>query len=170
MIFHTSLQKLGQNINQRLNPQKTPHTSPWRARYGVSFVNVLEKNDRVITAPHCTISLTFNGYDDPRKYRHNVMFASSKKIKHSFSGQLRIRSVGLSQPITKNWQTAVVVRHMWVILQKPKWMSIIIMTSSNGNIFRVTGPLCGVFTGHRWIPITKVSDAGLCCFLWSAPE
>ena len=26
------------------------------------------------------------------------------------------------------------------------------MTSSNRNIFRVTGPLCGEFTGHRWIP------------------
>ena len=26
------------------------------------------------------------------------------------------------------------------------------MTSSNGNIFRVTGPLCGEFTGHRWNP------------------
>ena len=24
------------------------------------------------------------------------------------------------------------------------------MTSSNGNIFRVTGPLWGEFTGHRW--------------------
>ena len=24
------------------------------------------------------------------------------------------------------------------------------MTSSNGNIFRVTGHLCGEFTGHRW--------------------
>ena len=23
------------------------------------------------------------------------------------------------------------------------------MTSSNGNIFRVTGPLCGEFTDHR---------------------
>ena len=32
------------------------------------------------------------------------------------------------------------------------------MTSSNGNIFCVTGPLCGEFTGHRWIPITKASD------------
>ena len=26
------------------------------------------------------------------------------------------------------------------------------MTSSNGNIFRATGPLWGEFTGHRWIP------------------
>ena len=33
------------------------------------------------------------------------------------------------------------------------------MTSSNGNIFRVTGLLCGEFTGHRWITRTKASDA-----------
>ena len=26
----------------------------------------------------------------------------------------------------------------------------LMMTSSNGNIFRVTGPLCGEFTGHRF--------------------
>ena len=43
------------------------------------------------------------------------------------------------------------------------------MTSSNGNIFRVTDPLCREFTGHRWIPLTKASDAELWCFLWSAP-
>ena len=42
------------------------------------------------------------------------------------------------------------------------------MTSSNGNIFRVTGHLCEEFTGHRWIPRAKASDAGLRCFLWSA--
>ena len=41
------------------------------------------------------------------------------------------------------------------------------MTSSNGNIFRATGLLCGEFNGHRWIPQTKVSDAELWCFLWS---
>ena len=27
-----------------------------------------------------------------------------------------------------------------------------VMTSSDGNIFRVTGPLCREFTGNRWIP------------------
>ena len=37
-------------------------------------------------------------------------------------------------------------------------------------VFRVTGPLCGEFTGHRWIPLTKASDAELWCFLWSPPE
>ena len=35
----------------------------------------------------------------------------------------------------------------------------VMMTSSNGNIFRVTGLLCREFTGHRWIPRTKASDA-----------
>ena len=38
------------------------------------------------------------------------------------------------------------------------------------NIFRVTGILCGEFTGHRWIPRTKASDGKLWCFLWSAGE
>ena len=40
------------------------------------------------------------------------------------------------------------------------------MSSSNGNIFCVTGLLCGEFTSHRWIPLTKASDAELRCLLW----
>ena len=44
------------------------------------------------------------------------------------------------------------------------------MMSWNGNIFRVTGPLCGEFTIHWWIPCTKASDVELWSFLWSAPE
>ena len=35
------------------------------------------------------------------------------------------------------------------------------MTSSNGNVFRFTGPLLGEFTGH----LTKSSNAELLCFL-----
>ena len=42
-----------------------------------------------------------------------------------------------------------------------KKIDSIMMTLSNGNIFRVTGPLCGEFTGHRWIPLTKASDTEL---------
>ena len=34
------------------------------------------------------------------------------------------------------------------------------MTSSNGNIFRVTGPLCGEFTSHQWIPRTSGQWSG----------
>ena len=39
------------------------------------------------------------------------------------------------------------------------------MTSSNGNIFRVTGHLYGECTG-RWIPRTKASDVELWCFFF----
>ena len=44
------------------------------------------------------------------------------------------------------------------------------ITLSDGNLFHATGPLCGEFAGHRWIPLTKASDAELWCFLWSAPR
>ena len=37
----------------------------------------------------------------------------------------------------------------------------IMMTSSNWNIFRVIGRLCGEFTGHRRIPRTEANDAVL---------
>ena len=43
------------------------------------------------------------------------------------------------------------------------------IVSSNGNIFRVTGPLYEEFTGDRWIPLTKASDGELWWFLWSVP-
>ena len=46
----------------------------------------------------------------------------------------------------------------------------IMMTSSNGSIFRGTGPLWGESTGNRWIPPTKASGAEFWCFRWSAPE
>ena len=41
------------------------------------------------------------------------------------------------------------------------------MTSTNGDIFRVTGHLCKEFSDPR-SPHTKASDAELWCFLWSA--
>ena len=34
-------------------------------------------------------------------------------------------------------------------------ISIGMMTSSNGNIFRVTGPLCGEFTGPSEFPTQR---------------
>ena len=45
-----------------------------------------------------------------------------------------------------------------------KCVGELMMTSSHGNIFRVTGPLCGEFTGQRWIPRTKASNAELWFF------
>ena len=42
-------------MNQALNSQKTPHTSPVRASYGMSFVSILMKNDRVIKGFYCIL-------------------------------------------------------------------------------------------------------------------
>ena len=60
---------------------------------------------------------------------------------------------------------AILFRPQWVWLcdqlysliqmQHTQWYAVIMMTSSNGNIFRVTGPLCGEFTGHRGIPAQR---------------
>ena len=47
----------------------------------------------------------------------------------------------------------VVVFHMFRTSQRN--IQSYMMTSSNGNIFCVTGPLYGEFTGHMWIPRTK---------------
>ena len=48
------------------------------------------------------------------------------------------------------------------------------MTSSNGNLFRVTGTLWWETTENRtayqWTSLTKASDTELWCFLWSASE
>ena len=44
------------------------------------------------------------------------------------------------------------------------------ITSWNGNILRVTGPLWGESTGHWWIPLIKASGMELWCFLWFAPD
>ena len=53
IILHTSMQWLSLKVNETLNPQKTPHISPWRASYRVSFVLDFDDIDLVITAPHC---------------------------------------------------------------------------------------------------------------------
>ena len=66
------------------------------------------------------------------------------------------------KPSPESMLTYCLLAHMW------RYGNM--MTSSNGNIFRVTGHLCGEFTGPRWIPHTKASDAELWCFLWSASE
>ena len=51
-----------------------------------------------------------------------------------------------------------------VISTKATFSEIFMMTSSNGNIFRVTGHLCGEFAGPRWFPHTKASNVELWCF------
>ena len=44
-------------MDQTSHSRKTPHISPLRVSYGVSFVRILKKIDRVITAPYCIYDL-----------------------------------------------------------------------------------------------------------------
>ena len=53
------------------------------------------------------------------------------------------------------------IKHPFLYVCDTQDISYVMMTSSNGNIYRVTGHLCGEFTGLRWIPRTKASDAEL---------
>ena len=53
MILHMVRQWLRQSMNQRLYSWKTPHISPSQASYGVSFVKIWVKINRVITALQC---------------------------------------------------------------------------------------------------------------------
>ena len=41
------------------------------------------------------------------------------------------------------------------MLKENLWVRLTMMTSSNGNIFRVTGPLCGKFTGPGEFPTKR---------------
>ena len=76
---------------------------------------------------------------------------------------------------TEGFKICVTASAAFVRIWTERWLlihqchDIVMMTSSNGNIFGDTCPLCGEFTGNRWIPLRKASDAELWCFR-SAPE
>ena len=59
-------------MDQALNSQKTPHTSPLRASYGMSFVSILMKNDRVIKGFYCSWVMTMSSSGFLLKCVHNV--------------------------------------------------------------------------------------------------
>ena len=54
ITYHIGTAAAVTELNHRLTSEKTPHTLPSWASYGVSFVRILEKIGRVLTAPHCT--------------------------------------------------------------------------------------------------------------------
>ena len=62
-------------------------------------------------------------------------------------------------PIRVNCQTSNKGRPL-----QHRRLDISMITSSNGNIVRVTGPLCDEFTGHRWIPRKKSQWRGALMF------
>ena len=58
----------------------------------------------------------------------------------------------------------------WTEKQKTSLNSITMMTSSNGNIFRVTGHLCGEFTGLREFPTQRPVTRSFDVFFYLRPN
>ena len=77
------------------------------------------------------------------------------------SGQVYV-NVAVVDAMVPNRQQTINDHHVdRIVSSDPIGDPSSMMTSSNGYIFNVTGPLCGKFTGHRWILLSKASDAEL---------
>ena len=87
---------------------------------------------------------------------------------NAFENVVWERAAILPRPQSVKWLMAW--RSRKKIHQEATQRIVDMMTSSIGNIFRITGHLFGEFTGPRWIPRTKASDDELWCFLSSASE
>ena len=74
--------------------------------------------------------------------------------------------------IVHSWIAQIKFYMFSMIFQSPFWFLLTIrhhLSSLCRDDVIKWKHLCGEFTGHRWIPRTKASDAELWCFLWSAP-
>ena len=103
---------------------------------------------------------------EPHRYKQSwcIRHYTSQHIDYLFinSGDVKIFHNWISAVFTSfsplslfprilSWQYEITIMTWCCVI---KWF-IRMMTPSNGNIFRVTGPLCGEFTGRRCIPRTK---------------
>ena len=94
-------------------------------------------------------------------YQHNMNQNISFSMKCMWKCHLQYDNFFLC----RNMLTHLVLKpkYTWITVTTIPWMLMSLfltkpstmMTSSNGNIFRVTGPLCGEFTGPRWIPTQR---------------
>ena len=104
------------------------------------------------------------------KWNHFIMPSTPhKKIRNSTEFPVA-RHIFVRKWVFHSWKY---ILHYWASASSMElrcFSLLAMMTSSNGNIFRVTGPLCGEFTGDRGIPRTNANAAELWCFLWSASE
>ena len=106
----------------------------------------------------------------PNTHQTNQPPHPSKSVKCKIVSFCRLLySVVLGVYDLNNPRSTSARRHfVSTIVRVSMCMCIIMMTSSIGNLFPLTGPLCGEFTGDRWIPFKKASGVELRCFLRSA--
>ena len=84
---------------------------------------------------------------------------------HASSGLRRKQQFVIINDIHSKPRVAI-MPNMSLLVAPKIVLSLCKMSSSNGNISRVTGHLCGEFTCPRGIPRTKASDAELWYFFF----
>ena len=120
-----------------LSHNKLTWTNHWPPDLAIaSHMCIMNNDNNIITNPYADI------FSSSVIYQLKLVDVITSHIKRL---QLHVHVV--SDDVTWEWNAIPRLIYM--------------MTSSNGNIFRVTDPLCGEFTGHRWIPRKKASDAEL---------
>ena len=96
---------LSRYVNQNSKSQPAPHTSSSRASYGVSFVRIWEKIDRVITALHCITVLWLkwsNRVEDreihTQEYIHYLFMHVISKRCSVWYGAVLVHNVSFDRP------------------------------------------------------------------------
>ena len=109
-------------LRSDLHSRTTPHTSPLRASYRVSFEGCTKKNGLDLWKAYCI-------------WAPNMLWLVRWRLCYQW------------------WHRWLMHFDRSILLNGVAYRNSM-MTSYNGNIFRVTGPLCGKFNGIRWIPRT----------------
>ena len=81
-----------------------------------------------------------------------------------------IAKLSVSVPVVRSYKKIINlhrIAHMLHISHLFSTYTSLIHDDIIKNIFRVTGLLCGEFTGHRWSPFKKARVDELSCFHWS---
>ena len=114
-------------------------------------------------SPSSFLSMTVIAYD------HTYRCVSLTWLPFTWYGNITDKMMfGKIENLMKHQRrvSAVIWDHFYTTSSTESW----VLTSPNENIFLVNGFLCGEFTCHMWILLTKASDAERWCFLWSVPE
>ena len=80
-----------------------------------------------------------------------MLYDFTKKKVHEYWTSVTFPSFPAGETWIRTFMLSDCYLHLWMICLRVLSFATM-MTSSNGNIFSVTDPLCGEFTGHRWIP------------------
>ena len=127
----------------------------WNEKKKHTYINAYGNHLHVVNV--LLVSFKGNFFGNLAQFRpatQSTIYQEGDEARCAVDGQL---TQSTCRSVTSNWD----LKPWWKVrLAFPTWVfqveinSLIgecIMTSSNGNIFRVTGPLCGEFTAHWWI-------------------